>query len=102
MNYNIIPGKEQEFEKVFAKVLKIMEDMAGHGETHLYSDVNDRLSYLIVSQWTDTAAFEAFTQSSQFKNVVDWGKESILSSRPKHEIYGAEAKPTGGCPAGAH
>ncbi|MFQ5501209.1 MAG: antibiotic biosynthesis monooxygenase family protein [Phycisphaerae bacterium] len=99
MNYDVIEGKAEEFEKVFYKVLGIMETMPGHGESRLYRDVSKPLSYLIVSQWSNEAAFDAFTQSEQFKNVVDWGKEKILSSRPKHEVYGREPAPkAGGCP----
>lgn len=88
MNYEIIEGKQDEFEKVFAKVLEIMQAMKGHGESQLYKDVAKPNSYLIISEWSDDAAFDAFTRSDQFKNVVDWGKEKILSSRPRHQIYG--------------
>lgn len=102
MNYDVVEGKESEFEKVFAKVLHIMNSMAGHAESHLYTDVFSPRSYLIVSEWTDTAAFDAFTKSEQFKNVVEWGKEKILSARPRHQIYGADSVDSHGCPAGAH
>jgi len=101
MNYNIREGKEQEFESVFTKVLEIMGKMDGHGQTHLYRDVAEPASYLIVSEWSSQPAFEAFISSKQFKNVTDWGKADILTSRPKHEIYGAEptpATPATGCP----
>ena len=103
MNYELIPGKEEEFEKVFKKVMGIMEAMDGHGESHLYKDVWSPRSYLIVLQWTKKAAFDAFIASEQFKNVVDWGKANILTGRPKHEIYGGD-EPTGApeaCPAHA-
>ena len=105
MNYRIREGKEQEFEAVFTKVLQIMGKMDGHGQTNLYRDVAEPCSYLIVSEWSSQPAFEAFTSSKQFKNVVDWGKADILASRPKHEIYGAEptepTEPTG-CPVHAN
>jgi heme-degrading monooxygenase HmoA len=103
MNYVLIPGKEEEFEKVFKKVLDIMEGMDGHGESHLYKDVWNSQSYLIVSQWTKKVAFDAFIASDQFRNVANWGKENILAGRPKHEVYGDD-EPTGapeGCPAHA-
>ena len=104
MDYKIIPGKDEEFTKVFAKVLGIMKDMPGHAETHLYRDVYSEHDYLVVSEWTDEAAFDAFIKSDRFKGVTDWGKENVLRSRPKHEIYGkgevdsSDAK----CPAGTH
>jgi heme-degrading monooxygenase HmoA len=87
MNYEIIEGKQQEFEAVFAKVLQVMQDMDGHRESNLYRHVTRPNSYLIVSEWTDRSAFEDFTRSDRFRNVVDWGKKQILASRPHHEIY---------------
>ena len=91
MNYQVIEGKQQQFEKVFAKVLEVMQAMKGHGESHLYRDVAKANSYLIISEWTDETAFDAFTRSDRFRTVVDWGKEQILAGRPKHEIYGRTA-----------
>ncbi len=87
MNYEIIEGKQEEFEAVFAKVLQLMQDMDGHRESNLYRHVIRPNSYLIVSEWTDRDAFEDFTRSDRFRNVVDWGKKQILASRPRHEIY---------------
>ena len=104
MNYEIIEGKQGEFEKVFGKVLEIMNAMDGHGESHLYRDVSSANSYLIVSEWSDEGAFDAFIKSKQFQNVVDWGKADILAGRPKHEIYGRTtdaAGSLGGCPVSA-
>ena len=98
MNYNVIPGKDEQFVAVFTKVLQIMGDMPGHGETHLYRDVYSEHEYLIVSEWTDEAAFDAFIASDRFKGVTDWGKAEILTGRPKHEIYGSEKEPEAKCP----
>ncbi len=102
MNYDVLPGKESQFEQVFKKVLGVMNGMEGHKESHLYRDVASAQSYLIISEWTDPQAFQAFIASEQFRNVADWGRDQILSKRPKHEIYGMEGKPmsaTGGAPA---
>ena len=102
MNYSVIPGKDEEFTSVFAKVLELMNDMEGHSKTNLFRDVFSEHSYLIVSDWSDEAAFQAFIDSDRFKGVTDWGKAQILSGRPTHEIYGADkpaAPPSGGgCP----
>ena len=88
MNYEVIEGKQEEFETVFAKVLDLMKDMEGHGASHLYRHVTKANSYLVISEWTDEAAFDAFTHSERFRGVVDWGKKQILSGRPAHQIYG--------------
>lgn len=97
MNYKIVPGKDDEFTAVFKKVIEIMADMPGHTETHLYRDVEQEHDYLIVSEWTNEAEFNAFIKSDRFRNVATWGKENVLRSRPKHEVYGGTA-PSGGCP----
>ncbi len=88
MNYQVIEGKQQSFEAMFAKVLTVMNETEGHGESHLYIDVSAPTSYLIVSQWDDAEVYDAFIASDRFKQVVTWGKEQILAGRPKHEVYG--------------
>jgi len=100
MNYEVIEGKEQPFEKKFALVLDVMAKTAGHRVTHLYKNVYQKRSYLIVSEWDTRATFDAFITSDTFKSVTNWGKEHILASRPQHEVYGdAPSTPvTGGCP----
>ncbi len=87
MNYKVIPGKESVFEDAFRKVLKVMEEMEGHSKSFLYKDVNDAQSYLIASDWNAEDAFNDFIQSDKFRNVANWGKESILAGRPSHQVY---------------
>lgn len=100
MNYEVLEGKAHQFESVFKSVLEIMEGMEGHGKSALFKDVLKPNAYLIVSEWSDEGAFRAFTASEQFKKVTDWGKEQILSARPRHDIYGEPEKPQAirGCP----
>ncbi len=113
MNYNVIEGKEETFESAFKKVVTAMSGIEGHTETHMFSDIDKRQHYLIVSKWSDKAAFDDFIASDTFRNVANWGKEQILSGRPSHDVYGddepksADAdKPHGAgggkCPAGMH
>jgi heme-degrading monooxygenase HmoA len=108
MNYKIIPGKDDEFIAVFKKVIHVMSAMPGHTVTHLYRDVDAQHDYLIVSEWSDRAAFDAFIASEQFKGVANWGKLNVLAGRPTHQVYGDEPTPkptaptTGQCPAGHH
>ena len=87
MNYKIIPGKEEVFENAFKSVIKVMNEMEGHTRSHLYKDVNDPHSYLIVSDWNSEEAYNAFINSDKFAGVVDWGKENILAGRPSHTLY---------------
>ena len=87
MNYQVIEGKGQEFEDKFNAVMSALEGADGHTTSALYKDVNEALSYLIVSEWSDEEAFTAFIQSEAFRAVTNWGKEQILSDRPRHKIY---------------
>jgi heme-degrading monooxygenase HmoA len=87
MHYDVIAGKEEEFERGFTSVLEHLKKVAGHVESHLYEDVNSVGSYLIFSQWQTKENFEAFIHSPEFKNVVSWGKVEILRSRPRHKVY---------------
>lgn len=87
MNYQVLEGKEKQFEDVFAAVLKVMDEMDGHTRSSLYCDVFKPGQYLIVSDWSDRSAFDAFIASERFRNVADWGKQQILAGRPTHEYY---------------
>ena len=98
MNYAVLKGKESTFENAFRKVVKAMGGIAGHTETHLCRDIDDPQQYLIVSQWSDKGAFDAFIASETFRTVANWGKEQILSGRPRHEVYGG-TEAGGKCPA---
>jgi heme-degrading monooxygenase HmoA len=88
MNYYVIPGKEAAFENAFHKVIHSLRQAPGHSETRLFKEVDDPGHYLIVSDWNDKAAFEAFISSDVFRAVADWGKEQILRARPEHRVYG--------------
>ena len=100
MNYEVREGKGDQFESVFKSVLELMEGMEGHGKSALYTNVFQPNAYLIVSEWTDEAAFKSFTTSEKFGKIVNWGKEQILVSRPHHEVYGQadSGKAAGRCP----
>jgi len=87
MNYQVIEGKGQEFEDKFNAVMVALNEAEGHTTSALYKDVNAALSYLIVSEWSDEDAFTTFIRSDAFRAVTDWGKEQILSDRPRHKIY---------------
>ena len=87
MHYEVIPGKEEEFETGFLSVLEHLKTVAGHIESHLYEDVSSVGSYVILSDWSSKEHFEAFIHSDTFKKVVGWGRAEILRSRPRHKVY---------------
>jgi hypothetical protein len=41
-----------------------------------------------------------FIESDRFKNVATWGKENVLRTRPKHEVYGGSAPSDGSAATG--
>ena len=87
MNYHVIEGKQADFEGKFNAVLAALRGAAGHSDSNLYKDINDGCSYLITSEWSDEKALQEFIQSQAFRDVTNWGKEQILSDRPRHKIY---------------
>ncbi|HET6247418.1 MAG TPA: antibiotic biosynthesis monooxygenase [Tepidisphaeraceae bacterium] len=87
MHYDVIPGKEDEFETGFINVLEHLKKVPGHVESHLYENVQSIGSYLIQSEWETHEAFNAFLHSDEFKKVVAWGKAEILRGRPRHKVY---------------
>ena len=87
MNYEVIPGKEEEFERGFLSVIEVLKTLPGHVESHLYEDVASVGSYVILSEWSTKEDFDRFIHSDTFKQVVAWGKAEILRSRPRHKIY---------------
>ena len=87
MNNHLIEGKQADFEEIFAAVITALEAADGHTSSTLWKDVSDSASYLITSEWSEEEAFMSFIQSQAFKDVNTWGKEQILSDRPRHKIY---------------
>ena len=87
MHYDVVPGKEEEFEQGFLKVLEYIKTLPGHVESHMYEDVASVGSYVILSQWETKESFEAFLHSKEFKDVVAWGKAEMLRGRPRHKVY---------------
>ena len=87
MHYEVVPGREEEFERGFLGVLEHLKTVPGHVESHLYEDVASVGSYVILSEWTTKDDFERFIHSDTFKQVVAWGKAEILRSRPRHKVY---------------
>jgi heme-degrading monooxygenase HmoA len=87
MHYDVLFGKEEEFEKGFISVLEHLKQVAGHVESHLFEDVQTAGSYLILSEWETHESFNAFLKSDAFRNVTAWGKAEILRGRPRHKVY---------------
>jgi len=88
MHYDVIPGKEEEFERGFLGVIEHLKTIAGHVESHMYEDVASVGSYVILSEWETKESFQQFMRSPEFAKVVSWGKAEMLRSRPRHKVYG--------------
>ncbi len=87
MHYEVVPGKEDEFERGFVGVIEHLKTVAGHVSSHMYEDVQSVGSYVILSEWSSKEAFTAFIQSDAFKQVTAWGKAEVLRGRPRHKVY---------------
>ncbi len=87
MQYHVLPGKGPTFEEKFGEVLTVLGAAAGHVRSQLFQDVNDRASYLIVSEWKTTDAFTDFLASDAFADAVSWARAGILDRRPVHQVY---------------
>jgi heme-degrading monooxygenase HmoA len=87
MHYDVVAGKEEEFERGFLNVIEHLKSVEGHVESHLYEDVQTVGSYVILSEWATRDAFQAFLKSDAFKQVTAWGKAEILRGRPRHKVY---------------
>jgi heme-degrading monooxygenase HmoA len=87
MNYRVKPGKEEVFERSFNAVLDALTAAPGHVNSWLYKDTKDGTSYLILSEWNEQDKFNEFIRSESFARVTNWGKEQILSERPRHQVY---------------
>jgi heme-degrading monooxygenase HmoA len=87
MHYDVIAGKEEEFEQGFLKVIEFLKTLPGHVESRMFEDVANVGSYVILSQWATKEAFQQFLASPQFAKVTAWGKAEMLRGRPKHKVY---------------
>lgn len=87
MNYKVLPDKKEIFENAFRKVITAMQSIEGHTSSKMFRDIDDSESYVILSEWNNRDAFDAFIASETFKNVANWGKEQILAGRPSHTYY---------------
>ena len=87
MHYDVVPGKEDEFEQGFLKVLEHLRTLPGHVDSHMYEDVAVVGSYVIMSQWETKESFEAFIHSPEFAKVTAWGRAEMLRGRPRHKVY---------------
>ncbi len=88
MYYDVIPGKNEQFEQKFQEVLAVLNQTPGHKQSFLYKRVDDPNSYAIISEWDSEQAFLDFIHSDAFRKTTAWGRESILRNRPRHQVYG--------------
>lgn len=86
LNYDVKPGREEEFEQVTREAINLMETVSGHKETRLYRDVDRPNSYLIYSDWETREDFTAFLKSDAFKQAQTMGSD-MLAAPPRHNVY---------------
>lgn len=90
MFYDVVEGRESDFEEKFDRVVAVMSDQPGHVRTTLYRQVRGEGNYAILSEWSSREAFQTFVASETFRQVTAWGKAGILAGRPRHRIFGGD------------
>lgn len=88
MNYDVVPGKENQFVNAFEAIANALKNAPGHETSTLYREQGRENRFLILSQWSDELSFSDFVTSAAFRKVVDWGSKQILIGRPMHTVYG--------------
>jgi heme-degrading monooxygenase HmoA len=73
--YGVLPGKAGEFVSAFKGIANALNKAEEHEQSRLYQDCDARGRYLILSRWSDEAAFQRFIASEAFRNVTNWGKK---------------------------
>jgi heme-degrading monooxygenase HmoA len=94
MYYDVIEGKEKDFERKFDEVVGVLEAQLGHVQSLLFRQVRSPRSFAVLSEWDSRGAFQDFIRSDLFRRVTDWGAEQILESRPRHRVYEMNGEPT--------
>jgi heme-degrading monooxygenase HmoA len=87
MNYDVIPGRENQFVNAFEAIANVLSNAAGHETSTLYRENGQENRFLILSQWSDEQSFHSFITSASFRKVVDWGSAQILIGSPTHTVY---------------
>ncbi len=89
--YDVIPGRESEFESMFGGVVEEIGKMEGFVSALLYKRVDQPNSYLIYSEWKDMESFERLIRSKEFSDVKTGGSQ-LLMAKPHHKIYNVSGK----------
>lgn len=84
--YDVVPGKEKEFEDYFKVVEVQLTKVEGYVSALLYKRVDVPNSYLIYSEWKDKDTFDSFIRSREFSGAKEGGS-SMLMGRPSHRVY---------------
>ena len=93
MYYDVLPGKEKEFEEKFEAVTDTLEGQAGHVQSLLYQQVKKPNSYTILSEWKAQEDFMTFIRSDAFRAVTDWGKAEILAGQTPPQALWPRGRP---------
>lgn len=88
MDYDVLPGREGEFEALWTEVVGRLAETPGHQRSRLFREVGRPHTYLILSEWSDQTAFTAFTQSLAFRAVIQRGAAELLAGPPRHRVFG--------------
>jgi len=83
LNYEVKPEHTEEFKKIMADLIAVMEKIEGHVETKVFSDVAQPDSMMIYSNWKTKAQFAGFVRSETFQTAMS-NAVALLDSKPTH------------------
>jgi len=83
LNYDVKPGRTEDFKETMLKLITRMQDAEGHVETRLYSDVAQPNSMMIYSNWKTKAQFTDFVRSGAFQKELS-DAVAMLENMPTH------------------
>ncbi|MCL5788822.1 MAG: antibiotic biosynthesis monooxygenase [Candidatus Marsarchaeota archaeon] len=87
--YDVKPGKESEFEKIFHSVTSQLGGEDGFVSGILYRRVDEPNSYMILSEWKSLEHFKRFVTSRPFKEVTN-NNRSILMREPYNKVFNTQ------------
>lgn len=85
--FDVIPGKEREFEGLARHLMHSMEGFEGHRRSRLVRDVEEGGTYIILSDWEDKDEFDTFATSEAFHDLAIKAQGALLKRPPYHRTY---------------
>jgi len=88
LRYQVIVGKQRQFERGMERVIALMTRTEGHQRSHCYKQLTADTSYVWISEWCASANPVGFFRGEEFRRSTGWGSTQVVSTRPTMEVLG--------------